>query len=66
MRSIRGRVVLLVLAAQLVAAVGAVGLSIWYVHRAVWSSVDSELKAAHGFSACAGRRRCKKSGWSDV
>ena len=45
MRSIRGRVVLLVLAAQLVAAVGAVGLSIWYVHRAVWSSVDSELKA---------------------
>ena len=45
MRSIRGRVVLLVLAAQLVAALGAVGLSIWYVHRAVWSSVDSELKA---------------------
>jgi signal transduction histidine kinase len=45
MRSIRGRVVLLVLAAQLVAAVGAVGLSIWYVHRAVWLSVDSELKA---------------------
>lgn len=45
MCSIRGRVVLLVLAAQLVAAVGAVGLSIWYVHRAVWSSVDSELKA---------------------
>lgn len=45
MRSIRGRVVLLVLAAQLVAAVCAVGLSIWYVHRAIWSSVDSELKA---------------------
>jgi signal transduction histidine kinase len=45
MRSIRGRVVLLVLASQLVAAVGAVGLSIWYVHRAVWSSVDSDLKA---------------------
>lgn len=45
MRSIRGRVVLLVLAAQLVAAAGAVGLSIWFVHRAVWSSVDSELKA---------------------
>jgi signal transduction histidine kinase len=45
MRSIRGRVVLLVLTTQLVAAAGAVGLSVWYVHRAVWSSVDSELKA---------------------
>ena len=44
-RSIRARVVFLVLAAQLVAAAGAVGLAIGYVHRALWSSFDSDLQA---------------------
>ena len=45
MSSIRGRVVVLALAAQLVAAAGAVGLAIWFLHRALWSSADSELQA---------------------
>jgi signal transduction histidine kinase len=43
-RSIRGGVVFLVLAAQLLAAASAVGLAIVYVHRALWSSFDSELQ----------------------
>ena len=43
-RSIRGRVVFLVLAVQLIAAASAVGLAIVYVHRAVWSRFDSELQ----------------------
>ena len=44
-RSIRARVVFLVLAAQLLAATGAVALAVGYVHRALWSSFDSELQA---------------------
>jgi len=43
-RSIRGRVVFLVMAAQLVAGAGAVGLAIGYVHRALWSNFDAELQ----------------------
>lgn len=42
-RSIRGRVVLLVFVAQLLAAAVAVSLSIGYVQRALWSGFDSEL-----------------------
>jgi signal transduction histidine kinase len=44
-RSIRARVVFLVLMAQLLAATGAVALAIGYIHRALWSSFDSELQA---------------------
>ena len=43
--SIRGRVLFLVLAAQLLAVSGAVGLAIAYVHRALWASFYSELQA---------------------
>jgi len=43
--SIRARVVFLVLMAQLLAATGAVALAIGYIHRALWSSFDSELQA---------------------
>ena len=43
--SIRGRVLVYALLAQLLATSCAVGVAIWYVHRAVWSSVDSELQA---------------------
>jgi signal transduction histidine kinase len=43
-RSIRSRVVFLVLAAQLLAAASAVGFAIIYVHRALWSRFDSELQ----------------------
>lgn len=44
-RSIRGRVVILVLLAQIVAITGAAGLAIWYVRRALWSTYGSELQA---------------------
>jgi len=44
-RSIRSRVVLLVLAAQFLAAAAAVALTIGYVHRALWSSFDSDIQA---------------------
>ncbi|KAA6463012.1 HAMP domain-containing histidine kinase [Acidobacteria bacterium AB60] len=43
--SMRARVVALVLSAQLLAAAIAVGLTILYVHRALWSSFDSEIQA---------------------
>jgi cbb3-type cytochrome oxidase subunit 3 len=45
MRSIRGRVILLVVAVQLLASAAAVGFALLYVHRALWSSLDSELQA---------------------
>lgn len=44
-RSIRSRVLLLVLAAQFLAVAAAVALSIGYVHRALWSSFDSDIQA---------------------
>lgn len=43
--SIRGRVLVFVLLAQFLAAACAVSLAVWYVHRALWASVDSELQA---------------------
>lgn len=43
--SIRGRVLVFVLLAQFLATTFAVSLAVWYVHRALWSSVDSELQA---------------------
>lgn len=43
-RSIRGRVLLLAMSAQLLAISCAVGLSVMYVHRALWSSLDSDLR----------------------
>jgi len=43
--SIRGRVLLLAMLAQLLATTCAVGLAVWYVDRALWTSVDSELQA---------------------
>jgi signal transduction histidine kinase len=43
--SIRGRVLLLAMLAQLLATTCAVGLAVWYVDRALWTSVDSELRA---------------------
>ena len=43
--SIRGRVLLLAMLAQLLATTCAVGLAVWYVDRALWASVDSELQA---------------------
>ena len=43
--SIRARVVGLVLFAQIVAIAGAVGLSSWYIHRALWIAFDSEMQA---------------------
>lgn len=43
--SIRGRVLVFVLLAQFLATTCAVGLAVWYVHRALWASVDSELQA---------------------
>ncbi len=45
MSSIRGRVLLLVLLAQLLATACAVSIAVWYVHRAMWSSADSEIDA---------------------
>jgi signal transduction histidine kinase len=45
MSSIRGRVLLLVLLAQLLATACAVSIAVWYVHRALWSSADSEIQA---------------------
>ena len=44
-RSIRGRVLFMVLAAQLMAVAAAVALAIGYVHRALWSSFDSDIQA---------------------
>ena len=44
-RSIRGRVLFLVLAAQLLGVAGAVALTIAYVHRALWASFDSDIQA---------------------
>lgn len=41
--SIRGRVLLWVMTAQLLAISCAVGLSVAYLHRALWSSLDSDL-----------------------
>jgi signal transduction histidine kinase len=43
--SIRGRVLVLALLAQFLATSCAMGLAVWYVRRALWSSVDSELQA---------------------
>lgn len=43
--SIRGRVLVLALLAQFLTTSCAVGLAVWYVRRALWSSVDSELQA---------------------
>ena len=43
--SIRGRVLVLALLAQFLATSCAVGVAIWYVQRAIWASVDSELQA---------------------
>lgn len=43
--SIRGRVLVYVLLAQFFATACAVSLAVWYVHRALWSSADSELQA---------------------
>ncbi len=43
--SIRGRVLVLAMLAQFLATSCAVGLAVWYVHRALWSSADSELHA---------------------
>ena len=43
--SIRGRVIVLALLAQFFATSCAVGVAIWYVRRAIWASVDSELQA---------------------
>ncbi len=43
--SIRGRVLVLAMLAQFLATSCAVGLAVWYVHRALWSSLDSELQA---------------------
>lgn len=43
--SIRGRVLVLALLAQFLATSCAVGAAIWYVQRAIWASVDSELQA---------------------
>ena len=43
--SIRGRVIVLALLAQSFATSCAVGVAIWYVQRAIWASVDSELQA---------------------
>jgi signal transduction histidine kinase len=43
--SIRGRVIALALLAQFLATSCAVGVAIWYVQRAIWASVDSELQA---------------------
>jgi signal transduction histidine kinase len=45
MRSIRGRVLFMVLAAQLLAVAAAVALAIGYVHRALWTSFDSDIQA---------------------
>ena len=45
MSSIRGRVLALALLGQFLATSCAVGVAIWYVQRAIWSSVDSELQA---------------------
>jgi signal transduction histidine kinase len=43
--SIRGRVLVFAILAQLLATACAVSLAVWYLHRALWSSVDSELQA---------------------
>jgi signal transduction histidine kinase len=43
--SIRGRVLALAMLAQFLAMSCAVGFAVWYVHRALWSSLDSELQA---------------------
>jgi signal transduction histidine kinase len=43
--SIRARVLLFAMLAQLLATTCAVSLVVLYVHRALWSSVDSELQA---------------------
>jgi signal transduction histidine kinase len=43
--SIRGRVLVLAMLAQFLATSCAVGLAVWYVHRALWASMDSELQA---------------------
>jgi signal transduction histidine kinase len=43
--SIRGRVLVFALLAQLLATACAVSLAVWYLHRALWSTVDSELQA---------------------
>jgi len=43
--SIRGRVLALAMLAQFLATSCAVGLGVWYVHRALLSSLDSELQA---------------------
>jgi len=43
--SIRGRVLVLALLAQFLATSCAVGVAVWYVRRAIWASVDSELQA---------------------
>jgi signal transduction histidine kinase len=45
MSSIRGRVLVFAILAQLLATACAVSLAVWYLHRALWSSVDSELQA---------------------
>ena len=44
-RSIRERVLFLVLAAQLLGAAAAVALTVGYVHRALWSSFDSDIQS---------------------
>ncbi len=43
--SIRARVVMLVLAAQFIAISSAVGISIAYIHRALWAGADARLHA---------------------
>jgi signal transduction histidine kinase len=43
--SIRGRVLVFAMLAQMLATACAVSLAVWYVHRARWSSVDSDLQA---------------------
>ena len=45
MSSIRSRVLLFAILAQLLATACAVSLAVWYLHRALWSTVDSELQA---------------------
>ena len=45
MSSIRGRVLVFAILAQFLATACAVSLALWYVHRALWSSIDSELQA---------------------
>jgi signal transduction histidine kinase len=45
MSSIRARVLVFAILAQLLATACAVSLAVWYLHRALWSSVDSELQA---------------------